>query len=441
MIESSKHLPIQHSNPVNDEEIVDFENEAEKLIDYLTRGTRELDVIPIVGIGGQRKTTIVRKVYNNDIIVYHFDVRAWSNISQTYNRRELLQEIFSQVTGSENKEDEVCELADMLRKRLMGRRYLIVLDDIWDGMAWDDLRLSFPNDNNGSRVLITTRLEKVGKQVKDHSDPYYLPFLTPEESCKLLQKNVFQQEAFPPELHDVNVEIAEKCKGLPLVVILVAGIIKKNKMEPAWWHKVKDALFDYLDRESEQYSLSTMQLSYDNLPDYLRPCLLYMGMFPEDEKIPVSKLISLWIAEGFVQNVESERLMEEAAEGFLMDLISSNMVMVSERSYNGKVKTCQVHDVVLHFCLEKSREENFMLAMEEHATPFRPIDWKGYRVRFTFSEEPSKFASLGSKTQKPFHQHLRSVITTNEEGYGFFSIHHQITLIFIQNRICPILKL
>ncbi|KAK6786558.1 hypothetical protein RDI58_015083 [Solanum bulbocastanum] len=92
-----------------------------------------------------------------------------------------------------------------------------------------------------------------------------------------------------------------------------------------------------------------MQLSFDNLPHCLKPCLLYMGKFPEDTKITASKLISVWTAEGIVQNIES-------AEDYLMDLISRNVVMVSKRSYNGKVKICQVHDVVRHFCLERSRK-------------------------------------------------------------------------------------
>lgn len=172
------------------------------------------------------------------------------------------------------------------------------------------------------------------------------------------RKKVFQKEDCPPEPQDACLAVAEKCKGLPLVIILVAGIIKRKKMDASWWHEVRDALFDYLDRESGEYSLSTMQLSYDHLPDYLKPCLVYMGMFPEDARIPVSKLINLWIAEGFVQNIGSGRLMEEAAEDYLMDLISSNLVMVSWRRYNGKIKYCQVHDVVLHFCLEKIEENS-----------------------------------------------------------------------------------
>ncbi|KAK4356779.1 hypothetical protein RND71_022389 [Anisodus tanguticus] len=415
VVAPSKHLPTQHSNSVNDEEIVGFEIAADKLIQYLTRGVSELDVIPIVGMGGQGKTTCARKLYNNDIIVSHFDVRAWCIISQTYNRRDLLQEIFSQVTGSKDNGDKDDVLADMLRKSLIGKRYLIVLDDMWDGVAWDDLRFSFPDVGNRSRVVITTRLEKVGEHVKHHTDPYSLPFLTPDESLKLLKKKVFQQESLPPELKNASLAIVKKCKGLPLVIILVAGIIKRKKMEASWWDKIKYALISSLG-ESEGYSLSTMQLSYDNLPDYLRPCLLYMGMFPEDARIPVSKLTSLWIAEGFVQNIESGRSMEEAAEDYLMDLISSNVVMVSMRRYNGKVKYCQVHDVVLHFCLEKSREEKFMLAVKGD---FQPLRWKESRVSLSFGKELSKFASLGSKTRKPFHQqHLRSLITTKQRAYS-----------------------
>ncbi|MCD7462237.1 hypothetical protein HAX54_048114 [Datura stramonium] len=187
----------------------------------------ELDVIPIVGMGDRE-----------------------SNYCKKAAERELLQEIFSQVTGSKDKVDVVSDLADMLRKRLMHKRYLIVLDDMWDVAVWEDLILSFPNGENRSRIIVTTRLENVGKQVKYHTDPYSLPFLSLDESCKLLQKKVFQQESCPPELQDVSLEIAEKCKGLPLVIILVAGIIKRNKMEASRWDKVKNSLLSYLERES-----------------------------------------------------------------------------------------------------------------------------------------------------------------------------------------------
>ncbi|KAH0725805.1 hypothetical protein KY284_001670 [Solanum tuberosum] len=196
-------------------------------------------------------------------------------------------------------------------------------------------------------------------------------------------------------------------------------------MEESWWNEIENTLFSYLSK-SEEYSLETMLLSYYNLPDHLRPCLLYMGMFLEDERIPVSQLISLWIAEGFVQNIQSGSL-EDAAEGYLMDLISSNVVMVSRRRYNGKVKYCQVHDVVLHFCLEMSSEEKFMLALKGNRSQFQPCDWKESRVSFSFNNELSMFASLGSKTRKRFQEHLRSLITTNLSEFHDWNPFRQVS--------------
>ncbi|XP_075074352.1 putative late blight resistance protein homolog R1B-17 [Nicotiana tabacum] len=131
VVESSKHLSIQHSNPMNDEEIIGFENDMKRIIRHLIQGTNDLDVIPIVGMGGQGKTTCATKLYNDDIIVSHFDVRAWCIVSQTYNRRELLQELLEQVTDYKDKGYKNDILADMIRKRLMGKRYLILLSIIY----------------------------------------------------------------------------------------------------------------------------------------------------------------------------------------------------------------------------------------------------------------------------------------------------------------------
>ncbi|PHT39440.1 hypothetical protein CQW23_23013 [Capsicum baccatum] len=355
-VNSSKILQTLKRNPVNDEEIVGLETAAEKLIQYLTQEENKLNVIPIVGMGGQGKTTIARILYNNDRIVHHFDVRAWCIISQTYNWRELLQDILSQVTGSKDRGYKDHYLADMLRKSLMRKRYLIVLDDMWD-----------------------------------------------EESCQLLQKKVFQQEVFPPELQVVSQAVAERCNGLPLLVVLVAGIIKRKKMEASWWHNVRNSLCYYLGK-SEEYTHSIMQLSYVNLPCHLRPCLLYMGMFPKDVRIPVPALISSWICEGFVQRDKSGKSLEETAEGYLMELISSNVVMISTREDNDRVEYCQVHDIVLHFCLEKSREEKFMQSVK---LQFRPSDGNKHQISLDWK------ANSAGITQRSFHQNLRSLIMNN----------------------------
>uniref|UniRef100_A0A3Q7I950 Uncharacterized protein n=1 Tax=Solanum lycopersicum TaxID=4081 RepID=A0A3Q7I950_SOLLC len=248
------------------------------------------------------------------------------------------------------------DLPDKLRKILMHKRYLIVLDDIWDVEAWEELQLSFPDDENGSRALLTTRDEEVYRQLKHHSDPYFLRFLTVDESWDLLQKKVFQGEICPPELLKTGLQVAENCKGLPLVIVLIAGIIAKQREASLWLGFAEDLSSHIL----QEQSMKIIESSYDHLEDHLKSCLLYMGLFPEDHQFPVFNLLKLWIAENFVHNLDAENV-EDASKICLNDLVNRSLVIVSRRREdNGEIEYCTVHDVVHEFCLRRLTKKKFM---------------------------------------------------------------------------------
>ncbi|PHT29026.1 hypothetical protein CQW23_31369 [Capsicum baccatum] len=157
--------------------IVGFKEETNWLITKLTSGPKDLDVISITGMPGLGKTTLAYKVYNDKSVCSHFDLRAWFTVNQEYDEKNLLVKLFNQVTGSDLKFSEDIDVADKLRRQLFGKRYLIVLDDVWDTTAWDDLTRPFPEVEKGSRILSTTWQTEVALQGKLNTDPLKLRLL------------------------------------------------------------------------------------------------------------------------------------------------------------------------------------------------------------------------------------------------------------------------
>ncbi|XP_019243229.1 PREDICTED: putative late blight resistance protein homolog R1A-10 isoform X1 [Nicotiana attenuata] len=147
-----------------------------------------------------------------------------------------------------------------------------------------------------------------------------------------------------------------------------------------------------------------------------------MGVFREDEKIGASKLILLWMAEGNIQ-YSDERGLEKVAEGYLMDLISSSLLMVSKTNFDGKVKSLQIHDLVRDFVLNKAKEEKFMQVIGIH-NQYQPsydgehrvcihLDHKLRRDLQTSNNSLDKFLTSGSKKETSFGQDLKSFFVTN----------------------------
>ncbi|KAL2551431.1 putative late blight resistance protein-like protein R1B-13 [Forsythia ovata] len=214
--------------PVLEDIVVGFDTMEIEIAEQLVRGTNQLQIISIYGMPGIGKTTLANKVYNHPSVVYHFDKRAWCVVSQTYNKKHVLIDILRSMKNLKgekivNMDDE--SLAEDLYKSLKRRRYLIVMDDIWDTKLWDDLKRYFPDDRTRSRILFTTRNKNVGSEASPCSVITALPFLSEDECWELLRRKVFQDKNCPQELLDIGKQIAGNCRGLPLAVVVIAGVL------------------------------------------------------------------------------------------------------------------------------------------------------------------------------------------------------------------------
>ncbi|PHU13368.1 hypothetical protein BC332_14573, partial [Capsicum chinense] len=240
VVVNSPKNPVERKSLTTGKIIVGFKEETNWLISKLNSGPKDLDVISIAGMPGSGKTTLAYKLFNDESVCSHFDCRAWCTVNQEYDEKKLLVNLFNQVVGSALKFSEDIDVTDMLRKQLFGKRYLIVLDDMWDTNTWDDLKRPFPKAEKGSRIILTTRQKEVAFHGKGYADPLNLRLLTPEESWELLEKRAFGEQSCPDELLDVGKEIAENCKGLPSVSDLIAGVIAGREKTKSVWLEVRN---------------------------------------------------------------------------------------------------------------------------------------------------------------------------------------------------------
>jgi disease resistance protein RPM1 len=221
---------------VEKDNVVGFDEAAATLIDRLTAETEGLQVISIIGMGGLGKTTLANKVFNDPIVSDKFSTLAWIYVSQSYTMKDLLLSILKDVTQVTQVAGDMSnmgedELAEEISRQLKWK-YLIVVDDVWEKKDWDSIKKAFPNEKNGSRILLTTRHKHVAMHADQHSPPHELDFLTHAQSWELLQKKVFDGGDCPEEdLKDVGIRIAVQCDGLPLAVVVIAGMLQTKKAQ------------------------------------------------------------------------------------------------------------------------------------------------------------------------------------------------------------------
>ncbi|XP_073286342.1 putative late blight resistance protein homolog R1B-23 [Primulina huaijiensis] len=341
--------------------VVGFDDDLIAIKERLYEDSANLQIIPVVGMGGIGKTTLARKAYDDSILSRHFDKCAWITVSQEYQRREVLSGLLKSLKNEQSNENEA-ELAKLVYQSLIGRRYLIVIDDIWSTKAWDDFKMTFPDDGSGSRILLTTRLLDVASHARSSDAPVHqMNCLNNDQSWKLLQESVFEQQSCPLQLVEVGKKIAENCGGLPLTIVVVAGLLLSsgNVMREEVWENVSENISSKEPTIALQCS-KILCFSYDRLPLRLKPCFLYIAAFPEDSGIDVSKLIKLWVAEGFLKPNHQSKCLEDVGERYLEDLVNRSLLLVSKKGPDGKLETVGIHDMLREICITKAEEEGFL---------------------------------------------------------------------------------
>ncbi|XP_027166539.1 putative disease resistance protein RGA3 [Coffea eugenioides] len=327
------------------------ENDVSAIVKMLTAPNNNdtISVLPIVGMGGIGKTTLARNVFNDPKIKEHFEKSMWVCVSDDFNANRLfrlmLESLEAPMTGVEGKDAKV----KRLKGSLDGKRYLLVLDDVWskDSVLWNDFLESLRGTSPamGSWILVTTREREVATITRISSpQDYSLEQLSDDHCWLILKENALGARKVPTRpQEDIGLKIAEKCRGLPLAASVLGGMLRNKEIGE--WQKLESGL-----QRGENNGIDEiLKLSFDHLPyPSLKKCLAYCSIFPKDFEMERNQLIQLWAAEGFLySNPRNNNMcMEEVGNMYFTILLDSNLFQDAEEDEHGNVVNCKIHDLV-----------------------------------------------------------------------------------------------
>ncbi|KAI4989494.1 hypothetical protein ZWY2020_036811 [Hordeum vulgare] len=337
---------------------------------------QKLKVVSLVGSGGTGKTTLAKELYHR--IGGQFVFRAFVRTSRKPDVRRLLITMLSQIRPHQSPRNwKVHNLIADIRTHLQDKRYLIIVDDVWATQTWDIINRALPAGNHCSGILVITEDDDVALKCCGYDSKYVLTMkqLGHEDSSKLFFRTVFgPQYECPPEFSEVGDSIIRKCAGLPLAIVIVASLLVNHMGKTEQWHYVNKSLgYGLKTNPTSEGMKQVLKLSYNNLPQHLKPCVMYLSIYEEDYVIQKDDLVKQWIAEKFIHATE-EKDMEGISRSCFDQLISSRMIQPVDIDDNNDVLSCSVHYMVLDFVSHESTEENFVTAIDQYQTTARLAD-------------------------------------------------------------------
>ncbi|KAK1259397.1 putative disease resistance RPP13-like protein 1 [Acorus gramineus] len=158
-------------------------------------------------------------------------------------------------------------------------------------------------------------------------------------------------------------KIVKECKGLPLAIKAIGGVLNKKERKKDAWEIVMKSFY----KLSSSEVLPALRLSYMDLPSYLKPFFLYCSLFPEDHRISRADITRMWLAEGFVK---AEGI--DVAEAYHEELIARNLLQVvdvnryyEEQDFLMDLR-CKMHDLVRDMAISMTQGEHIFGRPQQH---------------------------------------------------------------------------
>ncbi|KAK8464391.1 hypothetical protein PHAVU_011G198100 [Phaseolus vulgaris] len=347
-IGSGSSSRLTYTSLPNESAIYGRDDDKEFVFRWLKSETQDnLSILSIVGMGGLGKTSLVQHVFNDPRIEGKFDIKAWISVPMEFDVLNVSRAILDTINGSTEhsiQKEVVQEVVQRrLKEKLTGKKFLLVLDDNWNEnqSKWEQVQKALGFGAQGSRILVTTRSEKVAFTMR--SEKHHLKVLKEDYCWALFAKHAFQSASPQPDPNfmEIGKKMVEKCNGLPLALKTMGSLLHNKSSFWEWENIMKSEIWDFSENESNV--LPALRLSYHHLPSHLKKCFAFCAVFPKGYEFDKACLIQLWLAENFLESPLQKRSPKEVGEQYFNDLLSWSFF---QQSGNEEEKHFIMHDLL-----------------------------------------------------------------------------------------------
>ncbi|CAM0948335.1 unnamed protein product [Alopecurus aequalis] len=311
-------------------------------------------IIGIYGISGSGKTTLAQHVCKYEENENYFDLVMWIHVSQNYSAADILKEMFEAASPDKGKACPNYNSLDVLEKevekKLEGKRFLLVLDDIWCDEGNDKQKLeNFLSPLNvgkiGSKILATSRNKETFSDLGPGVSSTVFPIKSLDDQTFLelfmyyALESTNLDESHQMELTSIGAEIAKKLKGSPLAARMVGGQLRKKQNSVDFWRMT-------LDRDLLNETMGVVWWSYQQLDEQVRRCFSYCSIFPRRHSLDRDELVRLWVAEGFIQTANPEEDLEDVGQRYFDELLATSFMQPGDIEYHTNKLLYSVHDLM-----------------------------------------------------------------------------------------------
>ncbi|XP_027361215.1 putative disease resistance protein RGA3 [Abrus precatorius] len=358
----------QTTSIISQPQVFGREEDKDKIVDFLVLHAshiEDLSVYPIVGLGGLGKRTLAQLIFNHERVVNHFELRIWVCVSEDFSLKRMTKAIIEAASGHACEDLDLEPLQKRLQDLLQWKRYLLVLDDVWDDDQenWHRMKSVLNCGAKGTSILVTTRLSTVAS-IMGTTSPDELSKLSDNDCWELFKQRAFEPNAAErAELVVIGKEIVSKCGGVPLAAIALGSLLRFKREEKEWLYVKESKLWNL---QEENLVMPALRLSYLNLPIKLRQCFAFCAVFPKDEIISKQHLIELWTANGFISSNEILDA-EDIGDEVWNELYWRSFFQDIQKDEFGKVTDFKMHDLV-HDLAQSITEEIWCITKDNGVT-------------------------------------------------------------------------